>query len=286
MHIRFLSSSLVLGIATVLISTAFGEETHNISLDRDTGDSGAEQIIPNQRADVDPVAAAMARRAAKKRACEDAIRARQEEETARLKASREGMVAILVGEMVTIPGRNYLMGRTEVTQAQWEAVMGTNPSQFTDPNRPVESVSWIAVQEFIEVINATEAARNARIRFRLPTAAEWEYACRAGSSGQFGLLADGREGTIHEMGWYMVNTENGSMTKPVAQKKPNAWGLYDMHGNVEEWTQTGSYDSYIVAGGCYGSFDYNCAFPKCLHGRTERNRSFQWVGFRLCADAS
>jgi formylglycine-generating enzyme required for sulfatase activity len=119
------------------------------------------------------------------------------------------------------------MGKYEVTQAQWEAVMGNNPSRFKGPNRPVEMVSWDDAQAFIAALNR----RNDGYVYRLPTEAEWEYACRAGSTGDYA-------GKLDEMGWYEENA--GRQTHPVGQKQPNAWGLYDMHGNVSEWCQ----DSY------------------------------------------
>lgn len=275
---------ITVSLATAVFTPLLAEERNNTAAESKT-DVDSEQAAEDPVAPAeDLVAEAMARRAAKKRAREETERKIQEESEARLKTSRESMVSKLIDEMVDIPARNFQMGRTEVTQAQWEAVMGANPSTFTDPTHPVENVSWLMAQQFIEIINASETARNTHIVFRLPTAEEWEYACRAGSNGQFGLLADDREGTIREMGWYMGNTSDREMTRPVAQKQPNAWGLYDMHGNVEEWTSTGSADLYILAGGCYGSFDYNCAFPKCMHGRTARNKSARWVGFRLCAE--
>jgi formylglycine-generating enzyme required for sulfatase activity len=121
-------------------------------------------------------------------------------------------------------GQAFEMGKTEVTQAQWEAVMGNNPSYFKGTNRPVEQVSWYDVQEFIERLNALDDG----FAYRLPTEAEWEYACRAGSNADYA-------GKLEAMAWYDANS--GNMTHPVAAKQPNAWGLYDMHGNVFEWCQ-------------------------------------------------
>jgi formylglycine-generating enzyme required for sulfatase activity len=116
------------------------------------------------------------------------------------------------------------MSKYEITQAQWEAVMGNNPSYFKGGNRPVEQVSWYDAQEFIERLNALDDG----FVYRLPTEAEWEYACRAGSNSDYA-------GKPEAMGWYDSNSEN--MTHPVGAKQPNAWGLYDMHGNVFEWCQ-------------------------------------------------
>ena len=127
----------------------------------------------------------------------------------------------------------FEMGKYEVTQAQWEAVMGNNPSYFRGGNRPVEQVSWYDVQEFIEKLNALDDG----YVYRLPTETEWEYACRAGSNGDYA-------GKLEAMAWYDHNS--GQMTHPVGAKQPNAWGLYDMHGNVFEWCQDW-YDSNYYA---------------------------------------
>ncbi len=118
----------------------------------------------------------------------------------------------------------FLMGQYEVTQGQWKAVMGTNPSKFTgNDDLPVETVAWEDCQEFVRRLNAKAGGG-----WRLPTEAEWEYACRAGTMGDY-------SGDLAAMAWYERNS--GRRTHPVGQKQPNAWGLYDMHGNVLEWCQ-------------------------------------------------
>ena len=119
--------------------------------------------------------------------------------------------------------RGFWMGRTEVTQRQWEAVMRHNPSEFKGEDLPVERVSWFSVHDFLFVVNLK--AKN-KGRFRLPTEAEWEYAARAGSRGAFA-------GNPVDIAWYRDNADR--TTHPVAAKEPNAWGLHDMHGNVWEW---------------------------------------------------
>ncbi|MFZ1936389.1 MAG: formylglycine-generating enzyme family protein [Thermoguttaceae bacterium] len=129
---------------------------------------------------------------------------------------------------VTI-SKPFYLGKFEVTQEQWQAVMGSNPSHFRGAKNPVDRVSWEACQAFIKKLNAKFAP--AQVTFGLPTEAEWEYACRAGSTSQYGF--GDRESKLAEYGWFADNA--GGATHPVGQKKPNAWGLYDMHGNVWEW---------------------------------------------------
>jgi len=121
----------------------------------------------------------------------------------------------------------FYLGKYEVTQEQWEKIMGANPSYFQGPKNPVDSVTWNDCQSFVAKLNAKVPGRT----FRLPTEAEWEYACRAGSTGAY-CFREG-EGSLAEYAWYGSAANN--TTHPVGGKKPNAWGLYDMHGNVLEW---------------------------------------------------
>jgi formylglycine-generating enzyme required for sulfatase activity len=119
---------------------------------------------------------------------------------------------------------SFEIGKYLVTQTMWKSVMGSNPSRFKGPGLPVETVSWNDVQEFLQRLNA----RNDGYHYRLPTEAEWEYAARAGSMPV-------RYGNLDAIAWYWGNS--GKETHPVGQMQPNAWGLYDMLGNVWEWVQ-------------------------------------------------
>lgn len=131
----------------------------------------------------------------------------------------------------------FAIGKYEVTQAQWQAVMGSNPSHFSNcgPGCPVENVSWYDVQKFIKRLNQKTGKS-----YRLPTEAEWEYACRAGQQSEY---CGGND--AGKVGWYSDNS--GNKTHPVGQKQTNAFGLYDMSGNVFEWLADGYHKNYIGA---------------------------------------
>jgi formylglycine-generating enzyme required for sulfatase activity len=158
----------------------------------------------------------------------------------------------LCPEMVVIPAGSFTMGsdeawddekpphrvnvqafaisRTEVTQAQWKAVMGSNPSRFSScgDDCPMESVSWNDLQEFIRRVN-----RQTGKTYRLPSEAEWEYAARAGSSTRYSFGDSSSQ--LGDYAWHEANS--GGKTQRTGQKRPNSFGLHDMHGNVREWVQ-------------------------------------------------
>jgi formylglycine-generating enzyme required for sulfatase activity/predicted Ser/Thr protein kinase len=124
--------------------------------------------------------------------------------------------------------RGFYMGVYPVTQAQWKAVMGDNPSNFSGDDRPVETVSWDDCRKFCERLRQRDGRR-----YGLPTEAEWEYACRAGTDTEY-YTGDG-EDALKRAGWYDANSDQ--RTHPVGKLAGNAWGLFDMHGNVWQWCQ-------------------------------------------------
>ena len=133
------------------------------------------------------------------------------------------------GTTITLT-KGYYLQTTPVTQGQWKAVMGSNPSYFKDcgDDCPVENVSWDDVQEFLKKLSQKEGKT-----YRLPTEAEWEYACRAGTTTDYYFGKDAAD--LGDYAWYFGNS--GNKTHPVGQKRPNDWGFYDMLGNVWEWCQ-------------------------------------------------
>jgi formylglycine-generating enzyme required for sulfatase activity len=139
----------------------------------------------------------------------------------------------------------FYMGKYEVTQAEWKKVTGNSPSHFKGDNNPVEQVSWDDCQDFLKKLNEgvgskalqrlggdERGAETPHYELALPTEVQWEYTCRAGTQTRFSF--GDREEDLGEYAWYRGNSD-GKTPHPVGGKKPNAWGLYDMHGNVWEW---------------------------------------------------
>jgi formylglycine-generating enzyme required for sulfatase activity len=133
---------------------------------------------------------------------------------------------------------DFWLGQYEVTQAQYRQVMETSPSRFQGDTLPAERVSWEDAAEFCRRLGARENKT-----YRLPTEAEWEYACRAGSRAAFCFGDD--DSRLGEYAWY--DGSAGNKTHPVGSRKPNAWGLYDMHGNVWEWCSDWYQEGYYLA---------------------------------------
>ena len=168
-----------------------------------------------------------------------------------------------------IPVATFAMGRTEVTQGQWKALMHRNPSKNAKcgDDCPVDSVSWEEAQSFIEMLNE-KTGKN----YRLASRAEWEYACRAGGKHRYCGATD-----AYAIAWHKGNS--GGETHIVATQKPNAFGLYDMNGNVDEWTADGKDKYYMVRGGSYRD-DLDLLYPH-LRNEMHINTKEAYVGFRL-----
>jgi len=127
----------------------------------------------------------------------------------------------------------YYMGIYAVTQSEYQRIMGSNPSAFKGDRHPVEQVNWNDTMEFIKKLNEVREEKSPGLVYRLPTEAEWEYACRAGTTTTFNT---GDSLKLHEARFGTKRRSSPKPTAPVGSYPPNAWGLFDMHGNVWEWT--------------------------------------------------
>ena len=191
---------------------------------------------------------------------------------------------------VTLP--SYYIGKTEVTQELWQAVMGSNPSNFTGTNLPVEKVSWDDCKTFIAKLNALTGKN-----FRLPTEAEWEFAARGGNKSR-GYKYCGSN-TLSDVAWYVDNSDN--KTHPVAAKAPNELGIYDMSGNVLEWCNDWYSSSYYTSesqtnptgpdsgssrvrrGGSWNYSEHTCRVS--YRGNNTPSFRYNYLGLRLCLSA-
>lgn len=246
------------------------------------------------------------RDAAEQKAREEAQKARGESyavaRSFRTEAKTISISDAVAIELQSVPGGLWF-GKTEVTQAQWEAVMGAPCSipkwisEFIGNDLPAIDISWDDCQEFLKKLNELPAVKQSGLVFRLPAYAEWEAACRAGASGDYCRLADGTEitkETLGQVAWFEDNSDK--KTHPVGQKQPNAFGLYDMHGNVCEWCQEefGMVESKakgkdyehkrVHRGGCWlGEARYCESSDRSI---SSPNRGSTSIGFRLCAEAA
>ena len=178
-------------------------------------------------------------------------------------------------EMVEIPAsqdhNSFKIGKYPITQEQYKAVMGTNPSHFQgNPQNPVESVSYDDAVAFCKKLSEMTGKN-----YRLPTEAEWEYACRAGTTTGYYFGNDYRQ--LGDYAWYYDNSQG--TTHPVGQKKPNNWGLYDMHGNVWEYCQEG-----VNRGGSWGDSPGFCRSATRDDDFFRRNYRSYYSGFRVACD--
>ena len=217
--------------------------------------------------------------------------------------SQKDVITNILNNMVYVQGGSFMMGandseahdnekpvhqetvssfridKYEVTQKLWTAIMGSNPSYFKGENLPVEEVSWSDCQDFIKKLN-----RLTGLSFRLPTEAEWEYAARGGNKSN-GYKYSGSN-TIGNVGWHYDNSSN--KTHPVGTKSPNELGLYDMTGNVAEWTSDKNSSNYssirkssnvVLRGGCWYTYAWDARVSRRIgHAPTS---GFNYLGLRL-----
>ena len=209
------------------------------------------------------------------------------------------VVDLAVGETLTIPlsdsvdlemvktPQGPLFGKYEVTQVQWETLLGNNPSSSDSkmPNLPVENVSWYDCQLFLSILNNDiPTVKELGLTFRLPTQEEWEQACMAGSNGKYCRLADGTEITEASLGQVAWFDDNSNYKfHPGGQKLPNAWGLYDMLGNVWEMTETVFFNRSASGGSIWESSDRGFFSSGSRSMPMYNLKQRESVGFRVCA---
>lgn len=181
--------------------------------------------------------------------------------------------------------QGYWLGKTQVTQGQWKALMGNNPSRFIESglDAPVECVSWQDATDFCRKLSKQDQVAGCMpegYEYGMPTEAQWEYACRAGTMTEY--HRGETESDLWRVGWYDANSH--MTTHPVARKKPNPWGLYDMHGNVWEWCQ----DSYEESPGesPASALDVMVNPVGLLHGPDRVVRGGSWLDSAISCRAA
>ncbi|MEY4566185.1 MAG: hypothetical protein RLY14_1155 [Planctomycetota bacterium] len=183
-----------------------------------------------------------------------------------------------------VPKSSFYLGVYEVTQEQYQKVIGTNPSALQEPQNPVEQVSWEDAVNFCSKLSALPEEKAAGRIYRLPTEVEWEHACRAGSTSVYSFGNDPAQ--LAEYAWFKENS--GGDAHPVGGKKPNAWGFYDFHGNVREWCSDVQENltpgvimapSYVICGGSWGD---DVTYCKCASRYNyDPSRRGDYCGFRI-----
>lgn len=216
------------------------------------------------------------------------VAAEAAERAARTAAARKrssDVIRQLIADMKSVPGKAYVLGRTEVTVEQWHSVMEPDAPFAGNGNLPVSGVSWNDCQDFIKRLNERGEASAEKLSFRLPTVKEWRHACLAGAKGKWGCVLANATGQLDTMGWYAGNS--GSRKSAVAQKTPNVWGFYDMHGNVFEWCADTSPeyggDFRVRVGGSFKSPAEHCTSRFVNSANREFSR-YDDQGLRLLAE--
>ena len=179
-------------------------------------------------------------------------------------------------DMLSVSGCACRMQRTEVTQLQWMIVMGNNPSKFVGADRPVEQLSWDDLMMFIKKVGEMDG-----VHYRLPDESEWVTACLAGSKTKWGKRKNGVEGPFDAMGWSETKDSWRDGHRSVALKDPNAWGFYDMHGNVWEMCKI----TYPHTRRYYARFSENEVKFEIKHNPKSKLR-MEFVGSLVCCGGS
>ena len=166
---------------------------------------------------------------------------------------------------------SFYIGKYEITQAQWDAIMGVNPLQYRGPSLPVESISWVEAQAFIKRLNDIT-----KKKYRLPTENEWLYAAKGGKYDRKYKYAG--SDNIDDVAWYDKKRVRKVGTYPVGNKRPNALGIYDMTGNVWEWCQDAYRNGHIIRGGSWDENEKGCLLEK---SRSSYSNKRSTIGFRV-----
>lgn len=180
---------------------------------------------------------------------------------------------------------SFAIGETEVTQAQFQSVMGYNPSINEGDNLPVSGVSWYEAMEFCHILTAQEREKGrlpVGLKFMLPTEAQWEYSCRAGTTTRFSFGDSKRDLYLYANFWcYKAEYQDDGFEdlSPVGSLRPNAWGIYDMHGNVWEWTSTPFGSNRVSCGGSWINYADGCESSDWYSVSQEDRRDR--IGFRV-----